>query len=203
MKNYNINIKKSQQLFSEARFLVERNACYSNCYELKNKVELFKSTEGIRLGIGFGYVDAHKFGIYNRHCFFIDLDKGDIIDPTMPCYEFDIYKLNLDYKVFDIITFAEFDEYNVRSLGYCDWRFSKAEYEFLKPFYGIDRTNMEELKKIIDTHKMLLTVGDQDFYNFVFPMFEKDAVIEELREKFFEEERKKANHFGFNTMVLG
>ncbi|GAA0071783.1 hypothetical protein UT300003_33080 [Clostridium sardiniense] len=44
MKNYNINIKKSQQL-------------------------LFKSTNGIRLGIGFGYVDAHKFGIYNRHCF--------------------------------------------------------------------------------------------------------------------------------------
>ncbi|WP_460295690.1 hypothetical protein [Clostridium sardiniense] len=121
----------------------------------------------------------------------------------MPCYEFDIAKLNLNYKVFDIITFAELDEYNTRRLGCCDWRFSKAEYEFLKPFYSIDGTNMEELKKIIDTHKMLLTVGDQDFYNFVFPMFNKDTDVEELREKFFEEERNKANNFDFHTMALG
>lgn len=208
MKNYKLNKELSKRLYEEAVFLVRRNACYINCFDIKEHVEVLETVKGLNLRIGFGYIDAHGYGIYNRHCFFVNVDNDEIIDPTMPCYGFDLDKLDIDFKVFDIITFEEFNKYNLESFGYCDWRFSKAEYEFLKPFYGTKRTNMEKMKELIDRFGTLLTIGEEDFFRYVLPMFKTEKSIEDFKRDFIKErtkkkeihEAKKRKSFNFKTL---
>ena len=189
MKKYKVNIELSIKLFEEARLLVERNACYINIFRIKDILGELDSVKDLDLKIGYGYWDCHGLGIFGRHCFFVIEGTNEIIDPTFPAYGFDL-KSEMTYYCFKTITAEEMDEYNRLTFGNCDYRFSYEEYLFLKPFFGEGRLNYKMLMETLKKYKMLLTVGEEDFFNYVVPMF-KAVSPKSLQKEFIIVTRQK------------
>lgn len=76
MKEYKIDIEKSEKLLNDNRQLIVQKECYDNIYRLVSNLRV--SEKEVR--VVFGAVYLFK-GMYAKHCFLMVGDK--VVDPTL------------------------------------------------------------------------------------------------------------------------
>ena len=100
MKIYDIDFKKSLQIFNESKQLLQIKECYKNIFNLVSIYdEFFKEWQAC-----YGYLQL-KDNLWCRHCFILNNDK--IIDPTLFLTKNNIK--NSKYVIFKI--FNNLDNY--------------------------------------------------------------------------------------------
>lgn len=156
MDNYKINIKKSYEMYNNAKEYVEDGFCYNNCINVLGYKYLHEFKSGT-YNIGYCYITGKNYCI-QRHCVILTKDK-EIIDLSLPLLhnnkEDRIKDINeMTYYVFKQLNFNEyvnllritkspaFEGFFIKEeLKSCDYLlekgyvFNDVEYEiFIKPF---------------------------------------------------------------------
>lgn len=162
MKKYKVNVGRSLDLFHSLKGLINKGACYNNCFHLGSHVQWILKEE---VKVAYGYFSQWDIGIYVRHCVLII--NNEIIDASLCAGGVEIDSDKYDFIPFEIMTFDEFVETCEANDLRTDLPNSKHELNcYLENFHM-----MKEGK----------TISEQDFFNYIMKKLSKHNLQNSLK----------------------